>query len=90
MYRRAQKYGTFKSSVLYPTLQIELNPYFMNGELVKFCLANNISVTSYGPIGAPGRVFKKETEPILLEDPLVGRLAQKYSRTPAQVRNLKP
>lgn len=41
-------------------------------------------VTSYGPLGRPG--FQKDaSEPVLILDPKVIELSEKYGRTPAQI-----
>ncbi|KAK6022701.1 oxidoreductase, aldo/keto reductase family protein [Ostertagia ostertagi] len=75
--------------------QVELHLYWPQHELHEVCKKHNISVTSYGSLGSPGRVgFKalpKGPEmvwpeaPNLLDDPNVKSLATKYSKTPAQV-----
>lgn len=35
--------------------QIELHPFMQQPELVKFCQDNEISLTAYSPLSAPGR-----------------------------------
>ncbi|CAI2357484.1 unnamed protein product [Caenorhabditis sp. 36 PRJEB53466] len=74
--------------------QVELHLYFPQHEHVKFCQANNISVTSYSTLGSPGRVhFTLPTgqkldwapAPSDLEDANVVAVAQKHGKTPAQV-----
>ncbi|XP_019881558.1 1,5-anhydro-D-fructose reductase [Aethina tumida] len=72
-------------------LQVECNAYFQQDELVDFCKNNNIVVTAYSPIGAPG--FKKFADAVglkvktvnLLEDPVVEKIAKKHNKSPAQV-----
>lgn len=46
-----------------------------------------IAVEAYAPLGSPGRSgdFKKEGEPIVLEDTIIGQIATKHKATPAQV-----
>jgi 2,5-diketo-D-gluconate reductase A len=55
--------------------QIELHPYFQNGEVAGFCDANEIAVEAWSPI-AQGDVLGDDT---------VGAIAQALDRTPAQV-----
>ena len=40
---------------------------------------------AYAPIGSPGRFFKQDGEPDVMEDPVIKEIAGKYSVTPAQV-----
>ncbi|KAM6945972.1 aldo-keto reductase family 1 member B1 [Aplochiton taeniatus] len=69
--------------------QVELHPYLVQSDLVEFCQARNIALTAYSPLGSPGRpkdLHQGETDPEnLLEDPVVGSIAKRYQRTPAQV-----
>jgi len=55
--------------------QIQLHPWFPQKEVQDFCKANDISITSWGPI------FHGH----LNEEPLMKELGEKYGRTPAQV-----
>jgi diketogulonate reductase-like aldo/keto reductase len=44
-----------KSARIRPaSLQVELNVYFQQRELVAFCRALDITVCAYAPIGSPG------------------------------------
>lgn len=67
--------------------QVELHPYLSQIELVDFCHANNIFVTAYSPLGSSDRPagMKPESEPVLLEDPIVNKIANEKGVTPAQV-----
>uniref|UniRef100_W6NEF0 Aldo keto reductase domain containing protein n=1 Tax=Haemonchus contortus TaxID=6289 RepID=W6NEF0_HAECO len=73
--------------------QVELHIYWPQHGLHEICKKHNISVTSYASLGSPGRVnFKAEgvkvvwePAPSCMEDPNVKKLAEKYSKTPAQI-----
>jgi alcohol dehydrogenase (NADP+) len=67
--------------------QVEMHPYLQQSELVDFCAANGVVVTAYSPLGSTDRpdVLKAEGEPILLEDPVIVRIAEERRVTPAQV-----
>uniref|UniRef100_A0A667XH07 alcohol dehydrogenase (NADP(+)) n=1 Tax=Myripristis murdjan TaxID=586833 RepID=A0A667XH07_9TELE len=69
--------------------QVELHPYFVQSDLVEFCRSRNIALTAYSPFGSPERppeLFRGDTDPHkLLEDPVVGDIAKKHRRSPAQV-----
>nr|CAD7413636.1 unnamed protein product [Timema poppensis] len=71
-------------------LQVELNVYFQQRELTAFCKALDITVCAYAPLGNPdfakkisGKSDLKFSSP--MEDPVVGRIAKKHNKTPAQV-----
>ncbi|KAF5275190.1 hypothetical protein FQR65_LT04222 [Abscondita terminalis] len=72
-------------------LQIELHAYFQQKEMVKYCKENNIVVTCYSPLGAPGlgkflSAFGQQVElPDLLGNPTVDAISKKHNKTPAQV-----
>ncbi|WP_430810469.1 MULTISPECIES: aldo/keto reductase [unclassified Carboxylicivirga] len=67
--------------------QVEVHPYFQQDELVNYCHNNNIQVMAYSPLGSADRPksFKAADEPVLLEDPIIAKLADKVNATPAQV-----
>ncbi|XP_026865477.1 aldo-keto reductase family 1 member B1 isoform X1 [Electrophorus electricus] len=69
--------------------QVELHPYLVQSDLIKYCKSKNISLTAYSPFGSPGRpqdLHKGDKDPEkLLADPVVGEIAVKHRRTPAQV-----
>ncbi|KAK6013800.1 oxidoreductase, aldo/keto reductase family protein [Ostertagia ostertagi] len=60
-------------------------------ELHEICKKHNVSITSYGTLGSPGRAafmpdkFGWKEAPKDLEDPNVKQLAKKYNKTPAQI-----
>ncbi|CAB1313916.1 unnamed protein product [Coregonus sp. 'balchen'] len=70
--------------------KVELHPYLVQSDLVEFCKSRNIALTAYSPFGSPGRpkdLHCGDTDPEkLLEDPVVGDVAKKHRRSPAQVR----
>ena len=41
---------------------------------------------AYSPIGSPGRPEKSDSDPVLLDDPIVKEIADKLKATPAQVQ----
>ena len=55
--------------------QIELHPYFQQVELRAFHDENDIVTTSWSPLGRGG----------VLDDPVIGEIARKYGKTPAQI-----
>lgn len=65
-------------------LQVELHPYLQQQELVDFCQYKNIVVTAYSPLGSPGN-YKDQGFPVLLDDPVITKLAQSHGKTAAQV-----
>lgn len=67
--------------------QVELHPYLQQDELLSFCRENGIVVTAYSPLGSPDRParLREDDEPVLLEDPVIRRIAGRLGATPAQV-----
>ncbi|MBN2314405.1 MAG: aldo/keto reductase [Sedimentisphaerales bacterium] len=67
--------------------QIELHPYLQQPAMLDFCSKNGIHITAYSPLGSPDRpdFLKAESEPILLEDSTIARIAERRGATPAQV-----
>lgn len=67
--------------------QVELHPYLQQQKLIEFCHANNIHVTAYSPLGSMDRpqAFKKEGEPIPLENATIVAIAEDKEVSPAQV-----
>jgi diketogulonate reductase-like aldo/keto reductase len=63
--------------------QIECHPYLPQENIRKMCAVKNISVVSYAPLGRPGNLH--DTDPILMEDPTVIRIAKEKGLTSAQV-----
>jgi len=67
--------------------QIELHPYLQQPSMLDFCRQEGILLTAYAPLGSAGRPehLRPATEPVLLEDPVIGEIARELAVTPAQV-----
>ncbi len=67
--------------------QVELHPYLQQQGLIDFCHQNDIHVTAYSPLGSMDRpeVFKKEGEPVPLENETIKAIATDKGISPAQV-----
>jgi len=66
----------FKSSSTIPAInQVEFNPYLYQKELLDFCKSHSIMFEAYSPL----------TKGHKLDDPKLGEVASKYSKSPAQI-----
>jgi len=67
--------------------QIELHPYLQQIDMLDYCKDNGIHVTAYSPLGSSDRPdsMKADDEPSLLENEVIGEIAEKHDATPAQV-----
>ena len=72
------------ASVKPANVQLECHGYFQQRQIREYCNANDIVVTGYSPLATPG-VIKGNDNPILLEDPVVKKIAEDLKRTPAQI-----
>ncbi|XP_040833683.1 aldo-keto reductase family 1 member A1-like [Ochotona curzoniae] len=73
------------ASVRPAVLQVECHPYLAQNELIAHCHARGLEVTAYSPLGSSDRYWREPQEPVLLEEPTVLALAEKYGRSPAQI-----
>lgn len=67
--------------------QIELHPHLQQTAMLDFCMAHNIHLTAYSPLGSGDRpdAFKAADEPVLLENSVIRTIADRHQATPAQV-----
>jgi diketogulonate reductase-like aldo/keto reductase len=63
------------SSVVPAVNQVEFSPYLYLRELLDYCHSHNILLESYSPL----------TKGYKLKDPKLAKIADKYSKTPAQI-----
>lgn len=56
-------------------VQVEMNPFYYDPELLAFCKMNGIAVQAWGPLGR-GRI---------IDDPLLRHLGKKYGKTSSQI-----
>ena len=67
--------------------QVEMHPFLPQQKLVDYCKAKGINMTAYSPLGSmdrPARA-KQENEPMLMEQPVVQKIAEKHGASPAQI-----
>jgi len=64
-----------------------MHPYFVRQPFVDFHKKFNVSITAYAPIGSPGINFRPDSVKTLdlFVEPIIKELAEKYSKSPAQV-----
>jgi alcohol dehydrogenase (NADP+) len=67
--------------------QIELHPYLQQPDMLAFCADAGIPLTAYAPLGSADRpaALRADDEPVLLDDPVIRRIAARHGATPAQV-----
>lgn len=68
-------------------LQLECHAYLQQSRLRQFCANNDLVVTGYGPLGAPGRPADRKSpeDPDLLADPIINSIAKELGRSPGQI-----
>jgi alcohol dehydrogenase (NADP+) len=77
-----------ENSRLQPEMnQIELHPYLQQHAMLEYCQHNDIHLTAYAPLGSADRpaALKATGEPVLLEDPVIAKIARNHGVTSAQV-----
>lgn len=71
------------------TLQIEHHPYLVQKDLLDLCKSRGIAVTAYSSFGPQSflelNMQKAKDTPLLFDHPTVKSIAEKHSKTPAQV-----
>ncbi|TYA74446.1 aldo/keto reductase [Seonamhaeicola marinus] len=67
--------------------QIEAHPYFQQNDMIALCNEYGIHVTAYAPLGSGDRAakFKKDDEPVLLQDPVILEIAKSKNVGAGQV-----
>lgn len=65
--------------------QVEGHPYVAQVELLAHCRDRGLVMTAYSPLGSPDRAWKHPDEPVLLQEPAIISLADKYKKSPAQI-----
>ena len=63
--------------------QVECHPYFQQPKLVRYCNSKGIVVEAYASLGRPSHPDK--SMPVVLEDPVIAKIAAKHSATASQV-----
>jgi alcohol dehydrogenase (NADP+) len=67
--------------------QVESHPFLAQDDLLDACREAGLVMTAYSPLGSPDRPdrVRKESDPVVLADPLIGGIAARHGVTPAQV-----
>jgi len=76
-----------RASVAPAINQVECHPYLAQVDLLHYCQDHGVVLTAYSPLGSGDRAaaFKKDDEPVPLQDPRVLSVAKKHNVTPGQV-----
>uniref|UniRef100_A0A8D1E2R3 Aldo-keto reductase family 1 member A1 n=2 Tax=Sus scrofa TaxID=9823 RepID=A0A8D1E2R3_PIG len=66
--------------------QVECHPYLNQSKLLEFCKSKDIVLVAYSALGSQrNSKWVEESNPYLLEDPVLNAIAKKHNRSPAQV-----
>ncbi|XP_051856774.1 aldo-keto reductase family 1 member C1-like [Antechinus flavipes] len=66
--------------------QVECHPYLNQSKLLEFCKSKDIILVAYSALGSHRESpWVDEKTPVLLDDPVLGTIAKKHNRSPAQV-----
>lgn len=63
--------------------QVEAHPYLQQSKLLAYCDKRGVHFQAYSPLGSPG--YKESHEPVLLEDPVLQKIAASHNVTVAQI-----
>ncbi len=76
-----------KASIAPVMNQVELHPFLQQQKMIDYCRKNNILLTAYSPLGSGDRParLKKESEPSLLSNSVIEKIARKHDAAPAQI-----
>ena len=65
--------------------QIELHPYNTQEEFIQFLKDWGIAITAYSPLTNPGGTDLVKLKKVVLDEPLIKKLAKKYQKSPGQI-----
>ncbi|XP_049998468.1 prostaglandin-E(2) 9-reductase-like [Alexandromys fortis] len=66
--------------------QVECHPYLNQSKLLDYCKSKDIVLVAYGALGTQRyKNWVDENAPYLLEDPILGAMAEKHKKTPALI-----
>ncbi|KAM9384148.1 aldo-keto reductase family 1 member A1-B-like [Pholidichthys leucotaenia] len=73
------------ASIKPTVLQVEGHPYLAQVELLAHCRERGLVMTAYSPLGSADRSWKDPEEPVLLQEPVIAAIAEKYKKSVAQI-----
>ncbi|KAM9384146.1 aldo-keto reductase family 1 member A1-B-like isoform 2-T3 [Pholidichthys leucotaenia] len=73
------------ASIKPTVLQVEGHPYLAQVELLAHCRDRGLVMTAYSPLGSADRFRKDPEEPVLLQEPVIAAIAEKYKKSVAQI-----